>query len=198
MLQQIPHVSAKGGAPPEPVFPISYSVFGMDCHYCLRTPTTLGRFRTDYGKEEVREAPSARKTAVGSLYHFLNACCTPQTEHGLQQVRHWKSSLGQIVNYSICVCVYKNPFSPRSPGLRSRFPLFHKSERKINSGRGFRGPRHHGGSPSLIRAPIKRWDFCTSHNSRRGVRRAVITETARQIIRAGCLTRRESCGSARV
>lgn len=109
------------------VFPISYFVLWIDRHYCLRTPMTLGRLRTDSGAEEGREAPSARKTAMGSLYHFLNAWCTPRTEHGLQQVRHWKSSLGQIVNYSICVCVYKNPFSPRPPLLLP--PLLQKRKK---------------------------------------------------------------------
>ncbi len=49
----------------------------MDCHCCLRTPTMLERSSSDSREEEGREAPSARKTAVGSLYHFLKRLLHP-------------------------------------------------------------------------------------------------------------------------
>ncbi len=115
MLQQIPHVSARGGAG---VWArVSYQLLRLQDGLSLlsKDPHDAGTFWVWLRRAGGTGGPSARKTAVGSLYHFLNACCTPWTEHGLQQVRHWKSSLGQIVNYSICVCVYKKPFSPRPP-----------------------------------------------------------------------------------
>ncbi len=68
MLQQIPHVGGGGGGAggwgdraSEPVFPISYFVFKMDCHCCLSTHTTLGRSGSDSREEEGREAPVLEK-----------------------------------------------------------------------------------------------------------------------------------------